>query len=367
MYEFSLLDLFPYIFLSALLLLLKDARGDMKKRLFYCFLATFVFAAIRYGIGWDYYGYMHAAQHDVDDVRLDHNEPLARVIIDIAFNTHYQVFFVISTFITLFPVYYASKELSNNPILSYLIFFFFPIYYLESLSIVRNAMAYSVFLLSFVCWNKEKKLLSVVIMAVAVLLHKSAIVGFLLFPLCIIKNKRDIHLALFILSFLLTPIVMRVVGSYSSVIPLLMNIENYAEKARDGGGTMTYILNFLCVFHLIIWNKLSPLNKNNHIYLGAFSVGVFFWNIFLHVDSTLSLRFSSFFMIFIIFLVPQYKYAFHVKYRKMISQLSLSFFILVFIAYFYININGYMQNRERMSNLPYQTIFYHRDYSNYLY
>ena len=146
-----------------------------------------------------------------------------------------------------------------------------------------------------------------------------------------------------------------------------MNVEHYAEKGRSGGGTMTYIINFICVFHLLIWNKLTNLNKINSLLLGSFSVGVFFWNIFLNIDSTLSLRFSSFFMLGVILLVPQYKYAFKLEYRQFARQISLLFFLLVYIAYFYVNINGYLQNKERMSNLPYQTIFYHTDYSNYIY
>lgn len=368
MYEFSWLDLTPYILMAVVLTAVIQGKGDLKKKAQINFLFLFVFAAIRYGIGYDYYGYLQSVLYQVEDYKLERYEPLSRLLLEVGHQTHYQVFFALGSFLTLFPLYMACTKLSINPAYSLLIYFLFPRYYLESFSIVRNAIAYSFVLYASVMLYDKKLIWSMVLMIVAVLFHKSAAIGILIYPLFYLKPNLKIHLILFIVSYIASNLVMSIIGDYASVIPYLGLVENYAEYARSEGGMMTYIINGLCIFHFVIWNKLVKLNSDNGKFLSLFSIGGCIWNIFLPVDSTIALRLSSFFQIFIIFLVPQYKYIFKaIEKRKFVSLCSYGFFLVLFLSYFIINANAYLKKPERMSNLPYQTIFYHKDYSNYLY
>lgn len=342
-------------------------KGNPKHKAKVCFVLMFVFAAIRYGIGYDYYGYVKSVLHQVEDYSLERHEPFSRILIEIGHHTHYQVFFALGSFLTLYPLYKACIKLSINPAYSLLIYFLFPRYYLESLSIVRNAIAYSFVLYAFVMLYEKRMLWSIIMMVSAVMFHKSAAIGILIYPLYYLRTDLKLHFIIYMVSFAASNIVMKLVGDYSSIIPYLGIVENYAEYARSEGGTMTYIINGLCVFQFLIWNKLTKLNPDNGRYLALFSIGGCIWNIFLPIDSTLALRLSSFFQIFIIFLVPQYKYLFKTKNLRFVSLCSYGFFFLLFLSYFVINANAYLKQPERMSNLPYQTIFYHKDYSNYVY
>lgn len=367
MYYFSILDLLPYIVMTVLLTAIMRGNGTLKGKAYAVFLLMFVFSAIRYGIGYDYYGYVQTVLHDVQDYQLARHEPFSRLLVEIGYHTHYQVFFALCAFFTLYPLYKACLKLSINPAYSLLIYFLFPRYYLESFSIVRNAMAYSFVLYAFVFLYQKKKLWSIVMTVMAVMCHKSAAIGFLIYPVYYLRPYLKLNIIIYIVSFAASSLMMGLVGDLTSLLPFLEVVEHYAETARSEGGTMTFIINGLCIFHFFVWKKLARLNPTNEKYLVFFSIGGCLWNIFLPIDSTLALRLSSFFQIFIIFLVPQYKYAVSSVYKKTAAICSYGFFVLLFAAYFYINVASYLQKPDRMSNLPYQTIFFHKDYSNYVY
>ena len=367
MYEFSWLDITPYMLMTIILIAIVNCKGEPQKKAWICFLLMFVFAAIRYGIGYDYYGYMNAALHQVKQYTLDRYEPLSRLLVEIAFHTHYQMFFILGSFLTLYPLYKVCVRLSVNPAYSLLIYFLFPSYYLESLSIVRNAIAYSFVFFAYMRLADRKVFHSLVWLLVACFFHKSAVIGVLIYPVFYIKNNRLLHLLIFLFSFMAQAIIMHWVEQYSSVFILLSDVERYAEHGRSEGGMMTYIINGLTIVNFAFWNKLVTFDKRNSIYLSLFNVGTFIWNVFLGVDSTIALRLSSFLQIFIILLVPCYAKACELKYRKFVRVSSYYFFFFFFVSSFVINIYAYLQKPDRMSNLPYQTIFYYTDYTNYVY
>lgn len=367
MYYFSWLDLIPYFLMAAIMFAIVVNKGNRKKKATLCFLLMFVFSAIRYGIGYDYYGYMKAVLHNVEDYTLDRFEPFSKILVEIGHETHFQLFFALASFITLYPVYRASLNLSINPAFSLFVYFLFPIYYLESFSIVRNAIAYSLVLYAYVLLYKKKKFGSVIMIIIAMMFHKSAAIGILIFPIYYLKIGIKWQLIAFIASFAFSNVATKLIGEYSQIIPYLNIVEHYAEYARSEGGSMKYILNFLCIYNFILWNKMIKFNPDNRRFLTLFTLGGCIWNLFLPIDSTLALRLSSYFLIFIIFLVPQYKYVFPKKDKHFVNYCSYSFFLVLFLSYFVINANAYLKRPERMSNIPYQTIFYYRDYSNYMY
>lgn len=366
-YQFSILDMLPYFIMIVLLTVTMKRKGAIRKKALTCFLLMFVFSAIRYGIGYDYYGYMAATQHQVAEYSIERFEPLSRLLIEIGYHTHYQVFFVLCAFLTIYPLYRACLKLSINPAYSLVVYFLFPMFYLESFSIVRNAIAYSFALYSFVLLTDKKLLRSLLMIAIAIMFHKSAAIAVLIYPLYFLRLNFKINLIVYVASFFISQLVMRIVGNYADAISLLADIEHYADTARTGGGTMTYIVNAIAIFNFVIWKKLEGTNPINSKFLTLSCAGVFLWNVFLHIDSTIALRLGTFFLIYIIFLVPQYKCVFKIRYRKLASVCIYCFFLVLFMSSFYLCISSYLKNHERMGNLPYQTVFFHTDYSNYIY
>lgn len=342
-------------------------EGSDIKKASLCLWTMFLFAAIRYGIGYDYYSYLHAVLHEVDEFDINRYEPLSRVLIEIGYYTHPQMFFALAAFLVLYPVYRVSINLSVYPAFAMVIYFLFPNYYLESFSIVRNCIAYSMVFYAYYQLYNNNKLLSVVFVVIAFLFHKSALIGFLIYPVFYFRRSFKVHVIAFTISFFISVIVMTIIGKYADTIPFLASVLHYADTGGSGGGSMTIIINFIAIVNFLLWQRLEEVDSRNGIYLAFFNLGTIFWNVFIGVDSTIALRMASFFQIFIILLVPQYCYAFSERYSAWVNRAAYSFFLLLFASYFFINVNAYLKDPDRMSNLPYQTIFSHKDYSNYVY
>ena len=247
-------------------------------------------------------------------------------------------------------------------------FFLHPLLYLDGLGIIRNALAFSFVLLAIYYVLKDRIPLSIVLIVIAILFHKSAAIAFLIYPVYYIKNYRLLHISFFLLSFIISTIVSRYIVQYASAFSLIANAEHYiVDKNTSGGGTMTIIMNTMAIVHFLLWNRLSAIDKKYQFLLGLFNVGVCVWNVFLPLDSTIASRLGIFFVQVMLFLVPAYSLAVRRKYALLVRQLSICFFVVLFISYFYINVSGYKKDpSSRMSSIPYQTIIYHKDYSNYI-
>ena len=113
-YVFSIVDLFPYTVMAFLLILFMYVKGSRKRKALYGLIALFLFAAIRYGIGYDYFAYVAHATQVAKDYSYERLEPFSRVLLEVGYYTHYQVFFVIGSLLTVLPVYLACVRLSRK-------------------------------------------------------------------------------------------------------------------------------------------------------------------------------------------------------------------------------------------------------------
>ena len=364
-YSFSLLDILPYYVVVVLLYYYINKKTTSQKRAFYCFCILFIFSAIRYGIGYDYYVYRALATHKLMSDRI---ELFSKYLLDLAYNSHYQVFFVLSAFLTLYPLYRAFIKQSVNPSLSLLIYYLFPLFFLGIQSAVRNGIAFSLVFYAFTLLfdgGYKKKGLSIVFLVCACFFHKSAVIGVLIYPIFFLKHYLPLHLVFYILSFGASYIVTNTIGAYYSQSELLDTAQHYIiDKASEGGGTMTLIVNGLGIFNLLLWHHFSTIDRKITILMGMFNIGVCIWNVFQGVDITLATRLSIFFMLALTLLVPYYEKNLKNLARVNIKKLIHVFFLILFSSSFVINVNSFIQHGGRMSNVPYQTIFYHKDYYN---
>lgn len=364
-YSFSLLDILPYYFVVALFYYYMNKKTTPQKRAFCCFLLLFVFSAIRYGIGYDYYIYKAWATHEIVSDRL---ELFSKYLLSVAYDSHYQVFFAVSAFLTLYPLYRAFINQSINPSLSLLIYYLFPLFFLGIQSSVRNGIAFSLVFYAFTLLldgGIKNKGLSVVFLICACLFHKSAYIGALIYPIFFFKHYRTVHMFFYILSFGVSYIVTNTIGAYYTQSELLDTAQHYiVDKASEGGGTMTFIVNGLGILNLLLWHYLSKIDRRLTILMGMFNIGVCIWNMFQRVDITLATRLSIFFLLALTLIVPYYEKYMTSLIKIDFKQMLHVFFIILFTSSFVINAYAFIQRGGRMSSIPYQTIFYHKDYYN---
>lgn len=358
-YEFSLLDILPYFYVLIFLVYLTYNKKIIGREIL-MFWILFIFSAIRYGIGYDYFNYCNIIENG------GNLEPLSNLFIECArFLSCNQVFFILNSFCVIFPIYYVSKYNSLDPCLSMLTYYLFPILFLESLGIVRNASAYSAIFLSYHFLVRRNYLVSIICIVGAGLFHDSGYIGFILLIVYLVPMNRKVCIGLFCIAFISSDYIATFIQDfeYDEKSVLLLKMLSYIERSEQQGQFMKYIIILLNILNLFYWNKLRQGNSEYENLLKLVNCGACIWVLF-SFDRTLSLRLSSYFLIFQILLMPLYYLNFNIKYRKCLRFLIIFFFSVYFSSGFIINIHNY-KIPAKMNYIPYQTIFYHEKYINY--
>lgn len=357
-YRFEITDLLPYIIFYGLLLLCQPQHNSLKdyQRSMILMLAiVLIFASIRFGIGFDYIAYYNYIMGYTFGYAYDNMEPIALWLINYSGKTHFQIFFIVTACLIYLPIWYVCKRLSVNPVLSFLVYILFPMFFNESLSVVRNHVAYAGALLAFYFFINKRYLFSISSFLFAVGFHYSILFSLLIYVVYKSKYGRSTNLVIYIFSLFLSVIVMQLITSGSSNLYIFRKMQKYAEDAGGGGNFMTLILNLLAIFNFVYWDLIAKGNKTREFLLKSVSTGVIVWNLF-GFDYTLRLRLSTFFLLFFIFLVPYYREVFkmsHIAFKRIVI---LVLFTLI-SANFYLVIMDNINNFAKISPLPYQTVF----------
>lgn len=367
LYTFSRADLIPYILLYTVLLILATCRYSERSKARFMFGVLFVFSAIRYGIGFDFFTYKFAVEDlSLAGGEMERWELIPRLIGYLARVTDFQVFIVLMSFFSLYAVYWASVRLSVSPSLSLLVFSLHPMMFLDGLSIMRNAVAFALIPVAFYYLRQKQIKISLLIWVIACFFHKAALIGVLIYPFYYFRVSRMLNLIFFLVSFVVSSLLPAIISFLAQHIPLFQLVDYYINNmAAGGGGKLQYINDAIALFHLAFWDRLEAASKDNCYYLTFYNIGICLWNLFLPLDSTIAMRLGMFFMYFLIFLVPSYQMVLTERYAKLTKELTILFFVAFVAASFYIVSSA--PAGDHLSYLPYQTFFYHTDFVNYLY
>lgn len=358
-YEFSILDLFPYILLysSGIFFSLKKVKNINAAYLLY--LIMLIFSSIRYGIGYDYYAYMQHITMELPEWRYERYEPLAYMLIRIGkmFDS-YVLYIFLYALLTLYPIYFVSKKCSAIPVVSMLIYLLYPLFYINSMSILRNSLAFSIVFLSIYYLYNKNYIKYLFCIFVATLFHASAPFALLLLIIKMLPNNKKIYLVLIVISYIL--------GEFICNSTFLLSIPSfsvYAESAKEVG-SLKYLMMILIVLNYYAWDKLKS-NKFALYLLKIESIGLSLFFLFI-IDDTLSMRISSYFLYAMILLLPLQLYTFKVSVN-LAKKMMVFFFISLIAFQWFLVVGNFEKTGERMSVIPYQTIFYKVDYKNYVY
>ncbi len=353
-YFFRLADLIPYcffVFFIIVVLMMKKQR----QRINGLFIIVLFFSCLRYGIGYDYLTYKDLILGVGDDYSLMAMEPIPKLLISFSHATHFQWFFIITSFLIYTPVFYVIKKKSSSPTLSLWIYIFFPLFFLESLSVVRNHVAFSFVFLSYYFFTEKKYVKTIIAFLIALGFHYSAIIALPIFLLHKFNIKKEFAIALVVVSLFSSAFVLSLVSSISSEIYVLEKFVSYAERSRGGGNLLAIIINIVMVYFFVMWNRLTRVNKANAAYLTFVCVGVAIWN-FLGFDYTLRLRLSTYYLFFSLLLIPECRTVIKSK-RHRFKPMVMSLCFIIFLLLFVVNIKSNLATHEQLSFLPYRLFF----------
>lgn len=314
---------------------------------------------MRYDVGADHLGYLHGY---LDKIHVGKNEPLFFLFAEIGWrlNWHYVLYFGVIAFTQALFFFYAFNN--ERYIYPFLVFFLFTNgewgFWMNG---IRQALAMCIWIFS-IKYIEDKKLWKYLIWCVvATLIHKSAIVLIVFYP--ILRNGRDyfksIPLQLILLgsAFILKEVfyvvfsyIEPLINTYTNILGSDMysgyNTEVLMESFRKSDGTgLVYLFRIILNVIIILYSKRLKLYYNSK----RFNIIYFFFFFGLLTMYVFPVGFISItrpFRYFYIF--PSIMYAFFLYYlfktkvretqRGYVHAIIYYGLIFIFLGIFYLSI-----------------------------
>lgn len=359
-YHFQYVDLVPYIVFLGLLFVIMALDETVKSRVILMTIVVLLFTCFRYDIGYDYGAYKRIAL-GLNNDEFERVEFFDKVLLSIAmFTDLYQLFFIATSLIIYIPISWFCLKHSRDPELSILVYLFYPFMFLESMSAVRNYMAFSMVLIALSMIMRNRIRTSLVWIVVAFGFHLSALFALLLIPVYKIRLNKMVLWGMWIGSFLMTIVLERYLSNVQSDNYFVILFLKYVDAKQQGGQIFTYLLNLICLVVLLLWDRLKMLKEGNDGLLRLIIVGGCIWNL-LAFDFVTRSRLSMYFLLPLLLIIPEFKEIIEVKGLQ-IRRVLIYVLFAIFSSSFFINIKANLDNGTKISYLPYQTFISHVDY-----
>lgn len=323
-------------------LLILASSINTKQKAIFIFLILLLFAGLREGIAFDYYMYYGVASNGgVDKYRVF--EPIPKLICEFSTLTTPHMFFWITSFIIyVIYIFVIKKESSQDKNFSFRIWYFicFPYFFLNSLGIIRQFLAFSFILCAIVCTNK--KIYKLFFILLASLCHQSAIVCLLLFLPWGKLSKKCLWIILLSSIILGEFIVVIIMKIHISFRPLQM-LQQYISIADifKGGAKIKYLVYLIAILSLIKYDTIAKNHEKYRYYIGIVCLGAIFQSV-LFVSPHAALRICTFFFQASILYIPNLFRAYKVR-----MAVGYPIFIALFVFFIYTQHTTTLEQRQQ--------------------
>ena len=327
------------------------------------YLIVFFITAFRYNIGWDYQPYIkkyiEMEWSSIDDVLNGQVEFVYYIIVNILKDCGFdsQMFFFVYALLTLSLFYFANKKYFSSykaRCIAFLIFLFSPHLYMESLNIVRQMLAVALIYFAYGYWEKGKRYTYCLFTILATLVHLSAAIGMVI-PF-IPRKKFNITLYLICFGMFIyiyqMDIVFKIIGMWAEQIGIDVSIIKYAKYLHSNEQTLpVFMIGFDIMVFIFIY-LFSGKQCGKFLNMMIVVMGFFICVSYSHE----LMRVAYYFLIF--YIIPFCDALINVPHR------SLRIFTLgVLMIYSLLLINGNMEARLKLTNVPSSAYNYEYDYN----
>ncbi|MGL4364761.1 MAG: EpsG family protein [Bacteroidales bacterium] len=320
-------------------------------------IILFLFYALRYGIGLDYFNYYTLIVERTPNLFL--GEPLNDILIQIGYwLANNQFYFIATAFIFLAPLYKIWKVESNDKLLSILLFMSTDCLFGQSFSFVRQFAAIGIFILATPYLYEKKYIKYYLLCVCAMLFHKSAIIIFILpFLRWFLLNPRFPYWAVFSSFgyFLTYPFFLKRIQIYSLyILPEKYTVYlNSLNNNSSEGLKMFFLWSCLTVFSLWVYylkKKNQFYEKRQLFFINIFFLSFFIYTVGLKIGFIPGSRASYYMLIYYTLAIPIILTK--SKYRLLFKSI---FFVISILSYFFSL--WFINQISDGALIPYKTIF----------
>lgn len=363
MNTYTFFDLYPYLLLliSLLLIFLSKMRENLKSK--WCLAILLFFTVCRYNVGWDYESYVVTIRDWGGQWNVGRYSPLSNLIFYLGYKLQfYPIVFAIYGCIQLYLLKYVIDNLSINRALSWLYFLLIPVFFLQGLSTIRQAVANGFVFVSLLllCQKNYKKALGMYIFAI--LFHVSAVLSIFMFPVVLMRIPNKWNWLLFVSSFfignLLVSNIVNLGVAGTAYSRFMYYIEEYESHKTS---LLNYYYYSINVGLLYLSGKLSRINPLLGKLVTIGNLGIVLYNIFSFEPVTAT-RLASMYTIVWIVILPYVPFALagskkiQIKKGQLINNISLLLPISFVFCYFLMSYVTAFNNHRLMkiSFIPYE-------------
>ena len=327
-----------------------------KRAVIFVFTAMYFVSSFRgLGVGWDTYNYAYAFTYGLRGIWVRNWEPLFVLLMDIVrhISRSPSVFFCVCNLIIYggFGFFLLKNTNDSSSVFWSLLFFLSFGFFFSSMNIIRQTIAMSIGINAYtilnIKTNKKNVFLSIVLVVIATLFHKTGFIcAFLIIPFLIHINRKTILIVFSssVLVYFVFPFFMRFITSLFPVYSRYLN--------TDAGEVRRYLL-FAAVEIVIAFLYIllfDPRNENNlEKYRMLFVLGISFVFIVAQRRTELAQRFGYYFEIFLFLAIPQFCNSFSKDHFRTLIKSTL---LLLCTAYF-----AYALNLSGKGCIPYSFIW----------
>lgn len=316
---------------------------------FLVFFMIFILAALRFDVGWDYISYYDFIEknHKFYEAQISRLEPFNQgLIITSQFLNFTQFFFIVTSFIICQAFYKTFRKYSSDFAVSTLLFLSLPIFFFNSLSIIRQFVAIAVVLYAIPYVITRKFFKFSIVLVIAVMFHKSAIIALPIYFLYDKKIQFYVYPILYVLGFFSSDLL------YWLVELILPQYLKFLDKSIGEGGDMVLLLFQVLGFILLFFvDRLKQNKKMNDFYFLLFFIGLFIWSSLAEYGHA-GFRGSLYYTVFSLLLIPNILA--EIKQRNVLKGTTYVVCFCFFVLTLYLG----KINPKKDPNIPYKTFFF---------
>ena len=339
---FFILNFMSLIYGRKEVLLFKGIKVDIFYYTFVLFI--FIFSAFRYDIGWDYNQYYWTILYNLETNIVSRGELLTIGLVELSKNLGItNLYFFLNSFITIFLVALVVNRYSENKWISILIFVSFPLFYLNSLSVIRFFSAVAIVFFS-IKYIEEKSFFKYIFFTfIASLFHGAALIAVLLY--FFVKQKiGKIKILIFTIVAIFSSGILNIL--VSKYFP---EYSVYTEKTSVREGTLA-----IYFFILVLISTLPIIDKINENYFSRIYFNAFFFGFLIYIaffgQGSMSHRLSLFGTLFCLLLIPK---IIKLYFENLTVRFIFSYILYIFLCLIFI----YSVDIGSETYIPYKTIF----------
>ncbi|MCM3610489.1 EpsG family protein [Planococcus sp. MERTA32b] len=322
----------------------QKAGGTYTVTLILAWTVIFLFSSLRYNVGWDYKAYYATVRYNLVTNIVSNGELATIFLIDLARNLDMtNLYFFLNSLILVTLVALTVKRYSQDYWISIIFFVCFPLFFLNSLSVIRLFTALAITFYAFKFIERGQLVRYLIAVALAGMFHASAFVAIAFY---FIRNVKLDILKLVIVLFSL-PFVGGLINSL--VVKYSPTYAPYTEASAGQEGTKAiFVLLLIGVAALFLRDRILENDRIANMYFNFYFVGLGIYLMFFS-QGTMGHRLSLYGTFFSLLLIPKIVSLFNLDSNRVLLKVGISLFCIVIFLY--------IVNVGSDTYVPYKTIF----------